>query len=86
MDFVERIINSVIQSDGLTAEEQKIVEICSYFDDLLFGKTEFDIKTAKDALKKLLETGAKRFQTGIFYTFVYMFNYNDTKLFHEMLI
>ena len=85
-EFVEHIVSSIIKFEQKTEEEQEIVDICAYFDDLLFNRTEFDIKTAKDALKKILEIGAKRFPNNILYAFVYMFNYNDTKLFHEMLI
>ena len=85
-DFIEHIIQTALKTMEANEEEKMIVDICEYFDDLLFNKTEYTIKNVRDALKKMLEIGSKRFLPEVLYKFVYMFNYNDTKQLHEILI
>lgn len=58
--------------------ESQIVSICNVYDKLTSGKGEIRVKTAKDAVKHLLELGTKHFKSDVLYTFVHMTNYNDT--------
>ncbi len=72
------------KSGDLISLESKIISVCNYFDNLIFNKTTSKINNTKEALKVMLELGSKYFAIDILYTFVYMYNYDDTKPFDEM--
>ncbi len=66
--------------------ETQIVSLCNYFDNLVFNKTAHKVYNTKEALKYMLELGSKNFATDILYTFIYMYNYDDTKTFDDMAL
>lgn len=71
--------------DSISLEAQ-IVSLCNYFDNLVFNKTAHKVYNTKEALKYMLELGSKNFATDILYTFIYMYNYDDTKSFEDMAL
>lgn len=66
--------------------ESQIVNVCNYFDNLTSNRTPYKIRNTKEALKVMLHAGTQRFSAKPLYTFVYMFSYNDTINFEEMII
>lgn len=66
--------------------ESQIVNVCNYFDNLTSNRTSYKIRNTKEALKVMLHAGTQRFSAKPLYTFVYMFSYNDTLNFEEMII
>lgn len=66
--------------------ESRIVSVCNYFDNLTFNRTTNKVRNTKDALRVLLEQGSKQFSAEELYTFIHMFNYNDTINFDEMVL
>ena len=71
--------------DSISVETQ-IVSLCNYFDNLVFNKTAHKVYNTKEALKYMLELGSKNFATDILYTFIYMYNYDDTKALDDMAL
>lgn len=74
------------KSGEFISEESQIVSVCNYFDNLTFNRTPHKVNNAKEALKIMLETGSKGFAIDILYTFIYMYNYDDTQSFEEMVL
>lgn len=66
--------------------EGRIISVCNFFDNLTFNRTTHKVKNGRDALRIMLEKGSDYFATDILYTFVYMFNYDDTIAFEEMVL
>lgn len=65
--------------------ESQIINVCNYFDNITFNKTQQKVKNTKEALRVLLEFGTKRFSPEVLYTFVHMFSYNDIVNFEDMV-
>jgi putative nucleotidyltransferase with HDIG domain len=98
MDFPEKIARVALEhhenNDGsgypqgksgdLISKFSKIVNVCNYFDNVSSNRTGQTVKNIKDAMHIILEAGSKRFAAEELYTFVHMFNYNDTISFEEM--
>jgi len=57
-----------------------IVSIASHYDNLTTGKYDGVINTARGALKIMLSEGSSVFYPRVLYTFIYMFNYNLSKI------
>ena len=74
------------KSGDLISLESKIISVCNFFDNLTFNRTQHKINNTKEALKYVLEIGSKGFAIDILYTFVYMYNYDDTKAFEDMVM
>lgn len=74
------------KSGEFISEESQIISVCNYFDNLTFNRTPHKVNNTKEALKILLETGSKGFAIDVLYTFIYMYNYDDTKSFEEMML
>lgn len=66
--------------------ETKIINVCNYFDNITSNRTQYKVKNTKEALRVMLEIGTKHFDAATLYTFVHMFNYNDTVNFEEMVL
>ena len=66
--------------------ETQIVSLCNHFDNLVFNKTAYKVYNTKEALKYMLELGSKNFATDILYTFIYMYNYDDTRALDDMAL
>ncbi len=62
----------------------RVVALCSFFDDLTSGRTNYKIRNTKEALRVILEVGSKRFFPELLYQFVNTFNYNDLDSYDEM--
>lgn len=67
------------------SKESQIINVCNYFDNITFNKTQHKVKNTKEALRVLLEFGSKRFSPEVLYTFVHMFSYNDIVNFEDMV-
>ncbi len=74
------------KSGDFISVESQIISVCNYFDNLTSNKTHLKVNNSKEALKVMLEMGSKNFAIDILYTFIYMFNYDDTMPFDEMTI
>lgn len=66
--------------------ESQIVNVCNFYDNIAFNRTNYKISNSKEALKIMLEMGSKAFAVDLLYTFVFMFNYDDTLPYNEMLL
>ena len=74
------------KSGDLISKASQIIHICNYFDNLCFNRTNYLVKSSKDALRRLLELGTKSFIPDALYTFIHMFSYNDTTNFEDMVL
>ena len=73
-------------SSDFISEYSQIINVANYYDNLAFNRTHTLITNNKEALRIMLEVGTKRFSAKMLYTFIHMFNYNDSKNFNEMAI
>lgn len=64
----------------------KIINVCSYFDNLTSNRTPHKVKNTIEALRVMLGFGTQKFSAEELYTFVHMFSYNDTLNFEEMIL
>lgn len=64
-------------SGELISLPSQIIMICDVYDNLISNKGFIKVKTPKEAIKIMLDSGSKWFTPKILYTFVYMSNYND---------
>ena len=67
-------------------EFSQIVNVANYYDNLAFNRTHTIIASNKDALRYMLEVGTKKFSAKMLYTFVNMFEYDDSKSFNDMAV
>lgn len=74
------------KSGDFISPESQIVSVCNYFDNLTCNRTPHKVYNAKDALKIMLEMGSKYFAIDVLYSFIYMYNYDDTNPFDEMTL
>ena len=79
-DEILNVISEILSGK----KDKEIVKIASFADDLAFNQTEYRVNNMKDVLKILLLQYSKHYSAKTLYSFVYMFNYNDTELFDEM--
>ena len=73
-------------SSDYISEFAQIVNVANYYDNLAFNRTHTLVTNNKEALRTMLEVGTKRFSAKMLYTFIHMFNYDDSKSFNEMAI
>lgn len=66
--------------------ESQIINVCNHFDNITSNRTAYKVKNIKEALRVMLGLGTKKFSAEVLYTFVHMFNYNDTTSFEEMVL
>ena len=72
------------KSGDFISKESQIISVCNYFDNLTYNKTQYKVYNAKEALRIMLEMGSKNFAIDVLYSFIYMYNYDDTENFNEM--
>lgn len=72
-------------SGELISLYSQVINVCNIYDNLASGKGHVSVRTPKEATKVMLEAGTNWFTPNIFYTFVYMTNYNDNRTFDELL-
>lgn len=73
-------------SSDYISEWAQIVNVANYYDNLASNRTITHVTCNKDALRTMLEVGTKRFSARMLYTFVNMFNYDDSTEFNDMII
>ena len=73
-------------SSDYISEFSQMVNVANYYDNLAFNRTHTLIMNNKEALRNMLEVGTKRFSAKMLYTFIHMFNYDDSKDFNDMVV
>ena len=73
-------------SNDTISEFAQIINVANYYDNLAYNRTANPVATNREALRAMLEIGTKRFSAQMLYTFVNMFNYDDTKDFNDMIL
>lgn len=73
-------------SNDSISEYSQIINVANYYDNLAFNRTPVIVGCNRDALRAMLEVGTKRFSAKMLYTFIHMFNYNDSKDFNDMAV
>ena len=73
-------------SSDYISEYSQIINVANYYDNLAFNRTHSIITNNKEALRTMLEVGTKRFSARMLYTFIHMFNYDDSKNFNDMVV
>ena len=74
-----------ISSDSIS-EFSQIVNVANYYDNLAFNRTHSIIVNNKEALRTMLEVGTGKFAAKILYSFIHMFNYDDSRSFNDMVV
>ena len=73
-------------SNDFISEYSQIVNVANYYDNLAFNRTHTIVLNNKEALRNMLEVGTKRFSAKMLYSFIHMFNYDDSRDFSDMVI
>ena len=73
-------------STDTISEFAQIINVANYYDNLAYNRTASPISTNREALRAMLEIGTKRFSARMLYTFIHMFNYDDSKEFNDMIL
>ncbi|MCM1004321.1 MAG: HD domain-containing protein [Candidatus Gastranaerophilales bacterium] len=73
-------------SNDTISEFAQIINVANYYDNLAYNRTANPVSTNREALRVMLEIGTKRFSAQMLYTFVHMFNYDDSKDFNDMIL
>ena len=73
-------------SSDYISEYSQIINVANYYDNLAFNRTHNLVTNNKEALRTMLEVGTKRFSAKMLYTFIHMFNYDDSKNFNDMVV
>lgn len=73
-------------SSDYISEWAQIVNVANYYDNLACNRTSVLTSNNRDALRAMLEVGTKKFSARMLYTFVHMFNYDDSSEFNDMIL
>lgn len=73
-------------SSDYISEYSQIVNVANYYDNLAFNRTHSLITNNKEALRTMLEVGTRKFAAKILYSFIHMFNYDDSRNFNDMVV
>lgn len=73
-------------SNDYISELSQIINVANYYDNLACNRTATHVLSNRDALRAMLEVGTKKFSAKMLYTFVHMFNYDDSKDFNDMIV
>ena len=71
-------------SNDMINPYSQIVSICNMYDNMISGKTNYQISTPQEAVKKIIELGTDWFAPGPLFSFVYMTNYYDDTPIEEL--
>ena len=63
-----------------------MINVANFYDNLAFNRTPVAVLNNKEALRTMLEIGTSRFSAKMLYTFIHMFNYDDSKDFNDMMV
>lgn len=72
-------------SSDYISEWAQIVNVANYYDNLACNRTVTHVSNNRDVLRAMLDVGTKKFSAKILYTFVHMFNYDDSLEFNDMI-
>ncbi len=73
-------------SSDYISEYSQIINVTNYYDNLAFNRTHNLVTNNKEALRTMLEVGTKKFSAKMLYTFIHMFNYDDSRSFNDMVV
>ena len=73
-------------SSDYISEYSQIINVANYYDNLAFNRTHTMVTNNKEVLRTMLEVGTKKFSARMLYTFIHMFNYDDSKSFNDMVV
>lgn len=73
-------------SSDYISEYSQIVNVANFYDNLAFNRTHIMVMNNKEALRTMLEVGTKKFSAKMLYSFIHMFNYDDSKSFNDMVL
>ncbi len=73
-------------SSDTISEFAQIINVANYYDNLACNRTANSISSNREALRVMLEIGTKRFSAQMLYTFIHMFNYDDSREFNDMIL
>ncbi len=73
-------------SNDAISEFAQMVNVANYYDNLAYNRTANPVSSNREALRAMLEIGTKRFSARMLYTFIHMFNYDDSKDFSDMIL
>ncbi len=73
-------------SNDTISEFAQIINVANYYDNLAYNRTADPVSSNREALRAMLEIGTKKFSAQMLYTFVHMFNYDDSKEFNDMIL
>lgn len=73
-------------SNDFISEYSQIINVANYYDNLAFNRTHTMVTNNKEALRTMLEVGTKKFAAKMLYSFIHMFNYDDSKDFNDMAV
>ncbi len=73
-------------SSDYISEYSQIINVTNYYDNLAFNRTHNLVTNNKEALRTMLEVGTKKFSAKMLYTFIHMFNYDDSRNFNDMVV
>lgn len=71
-------------SSDYISEYSQIINVANYYDNLAFNRTHVIVTNNKEALRTMLEVGTGKFSAKMLYSFIHMFNYDDSKNFNDM--
>lgn len=73
-------------SSDYISEYSQIINVANYYDNLAFNRTHVIVTNNKEALRTMLEVGTGKFSAKMLYSFIHMFNYDDSKNFSDMAL
>lgn len=71
-------------SSDYISEYSQIINVANFYDNLAFNRTHVVVTNNKEALRTMLEVGTRKFSAKMLYSFIHMFNYDDSKSFNDM--
>ncbi len=74
-----------LSSETIT-EFAQIINVTNFYDNLANNRTAYHIVGNRDVLRTMLDIGTKRFAAKILYTFIHMFDYDDSADFNDMML
>ncbi|MCQ2743173.1 MAG: HD domain-containing protein [bacterium] len=74
-----------LSSETIT-EFAQIINVANFYDNLANNRTAYHIVGNRDVLRTMLDIGTKRFAAKILYTFIHMFDYDDSADFNDMML
>lgn len=74
-----------LSSETIT-EFAQIINVANFYDNLANNRTTYHIFGNRDTLRTMLDIGTKKFAAKALYTFIHMFDYDDSADFNDMIL